>query len=58
MISIGARRLFLCGQPVDMRKGMDGLASIVLAQLQQDPSSGDIFLDLRYFEWETNPYHF
>jgi transposase len=46
MISIGARRLFVCGQPVDMRKGMDGLASIVLAQLQQDPSSGDIFLFL------------
>jgi hypothetical protein len=46
MITIGAWRLSLCGQPVDMRKGMDGLASIVLAQLQQDPSSGDIFLFL------------
>ena len=46
MISVNARRLFLCAQPVDMRKGMDGLASIVLAQLQQNPSGGDIFIFL------------
>ena len=46
MISVNARRLFLCAQPVDMRKGMDGLASIVLTQLQQNPSGGDIFIFL------------
>jgi transposase len=46
MISVNARRLFLCAQPVDMRKGMDGLASIVLSQLQQNPSGGDIFIFL------------
>lgn len=46
MISVNARRLFLCARPVDMRKGMDGLASIVLAQLQQNPSGGDIFIFL------------
>jgi transposase len=46
MISVSARRLFLCAQPVDMRKGMDGLASFVLAQLQRDPGNGDIFIFL------------
>ena len=46
MISVSARRLFLCAQPVDMRKGMDGLASFVLAQLRQNPSGGDIFIFL------------
>ena len=46
MISVNARRLFVCAQPVDMRKGMDGLASIVLSQLQQNPSGGDIFIFL------------
>jgi transposase len=44
MINVSARRLFLCAQPVDMRKGMDGLATIVLAQLQRDPNNGDIFI--------------
>jgi transposase len=44
MINVTARRLFLCAQPMDMRKGIDGLASIVLSQLQLNPSSGDIFI--------------
>lgn len=44
MISVNARRLFLCAQPIDMRKGMDGLATLVLAQLQRDPANGDIFV--------------
>jgi transposase len=44
MINVSARRLFLCAQPMDMRKGMDGLATIVLSQLQRDPNTGDIFI--------------
>ena len=44
MIALGNRRIFLCGAPVDMRKGIDGLAAIVLGQLQRDPNSGDIFV--------------
>ena len=44
MIALGNRRIFLCGAPVDMRKGIDGLAAIVLGQLQRDPNSGDVFV--------------
>lgn len=44
MIALGNRRIFLCGTPVDMRKGIDGLAAIVLGQLQRDPNSGDVFV--------------
>ena len=44
MISVSARRLFVCAQPIDMRKGIDGLATLVLAQLQRDPANGDIFV--------------
>ena len=44
MISIGNRRIYLYAAPTDMRKGMDGLASIVLSHLQRDPCSGDVFV--------------
>jgi len=44
MITFSNRRMYLYAQPLDMRKGMDGLASIVLAQLQRDPCSGDVFV--------------
>ncbi len=43
MIALGGRRLFLCCQPVDMRKGFDGLATLVLGSLQRDPRCGDAF---------------
>jgi transposase len=46
MIVVGTRKLFLCAEPVDMRKGMDGLASLVLGRLQRDPAAGDIFVFL------------
>jgi transposase len=46
MIVVGTRRLFLCAEPVDMRKGIDSLASLVLARLQRDPAAGDIFVFL------------
>ena len=44
MIALGNRRIFLCGSVVDMRKGIDGLAAIVLGQLQRDPNSGEVFV--------------
>ena len=44
MIALGPRRLWLYGQPVDMRKGIDGLATVVLSQLHRDPLNGDVFL--------------
>jgi len=44
MITFANRRLYLYAQPLDMRKGMDGLAGIVLAQLHRDPCSGDVFV--------------
>lgn len=44
MMALGNRHIFLCGTPVDMRKGIDGLSAIVLGQLQQAPESGAVFV--------------
>ena len=44
MIALGNRRLWLYGQRIDMRKGIDGLAALVLGQLGRDPLSGEVFL--------------
>lgn len=38
------QRLYLARAVVDMRKSYDGLASLVLSQLDKDPLSGDGFL--------------
>ncbi len=63
MIAIGARRLFLYAEPIDMRKGIDGLAGIVLGRLLQDPTAGDIFIfmgrradRLKALCWEKDGY--
>jgi transposase len=37
-------RILLAAQPVDFRKGMDGLAALVQQALQADPFQGDIFI--------------
>lgn len=42
--SLGARRVFAYAQPVDMRKGFDGLYGLVREELGEDPLSGDLFL--------------
>jgi len=39
-------RMFLCAQPVDMRKSFDGLTGLVEAALELDPLSGHLFLFL------------
>lgn len=35
---------FCCAEPVDMRRGFDGLAAIVKDQLDEDPLSGRMFV--------------
>lgn len=37
-------RVWVATQPVDMRKGFDGLAEVVRAFLGHDPLSGDLFV--------------
>ena len=39
-------RVFIYGQPVDMRKSFDGLFTLVSDGLGEDPLSGDLFLFL------------
>jgi transposase len=44
MITLGNRRLWLCGEPVDMRKGIDGLIAVVQQRLLREAMTGDVFL--------------
>ena len=37
-------RILLAAQPVDFRKGMDGLAALVQRALRADPFAGDVFI--------------
>ena len=37
-------RVFIYGQPVDMRKSFDGLFILVSSVLDEDPLSGDLFI--------------
>jgi transposase len=37
-------RIWLCLQPQDGRKGIDGLSAVVTAHLGRDPLSGDLFV--------------
>jgi transposase len=37
-------RVFARGAPTDLRKGFDGLSALVRESLEQDPTSGDLFL--------------
>lgn len=44
---IGSTRqvsVFAFGAPADLRKGFDGLTSLVTRELQRDPLSGDLYL--------------
>lgn len=40
----GNFRIYLAAQPVDFRKGMDGLAAIAQSEFNLDPFSGAIFV--------------
>ena len=45
MLSLGANtRIFLAVEPTDMRKGFDGLFTLVESIIQQDPFSGHLFV--------------
>jgi transposase len=37
-------RILLAAQPVDFRKGMDGLAALVQRALRADPFQGEVFI--------------
>ena len=37
-------RILVCMQPVDFRKGIDGIAAVCRNHLKQDPHSGTLFL--------------
>ncbi|WP_434290715.1 IS66 family insertion sequence element accessory protein TnpB [Celeribacter sp. SCSIO 80788] len=40
----GNFKIYLASEPVDFRKGMDGLAAIVMSEFELDPFSGAIFV--------------
>ena len=45
MLSLPSRtKMYLCMNPVDMRKSFDGLFGIVKQEFQQDPLNGHLFL--------------
>jgi transposase len=45
MLSLAANvRVYLCTQPVDMRKSFDGLSVLVMDVLQANPLSGALFV--------------
>lgn len=44
MILSSAVRAFVCTQPVDMRKSIDGLSQIVAAAMGMNPLSGQVFV--------------
>lgn len=45
MIQLSAHtRVFLFVEPVDFRKGIDGLAGLCRSRLHQDPMSGTVFV--------------
>jgi transposase len=46
MLNVGSRRVFLCRQPVDMRKSFDSLADLIRTQVRMDPFSGDVYVFL------------
>jgi transposase len=37
-------RVFARSRPTDLRKGFSGLYGLVMGELEQDPTSGDLFL--------------
>ena len=44
MLSIGRSRVFMASEPVDLRRGHDGLYALVRSALQMDPYAGDVFV--------------
>ena len=45
MLTLGLTgRIWVCLQPQDGRKGIDGLAAVVTTHLARDPLGGDLFV--------------
>lgn len=58
-----AVRIFVCTEPVDMRRGFDGLALLARDKLGQDPRSGALLIfvnrrrnRLKALWWDRNGY--
>lgn len=56
-----AQKVFIYGQPTDMRKGFDGLYGLVLDQMELDPKLGYLFVFLnlqrtriKILHWNTD----
>ena len=49
--------VYAYGAPVDMRKGFDGLSSLVTHRLDRDPLSGDVYLFLSRDRVQTKVLH-
>jgi transposase len=56
-------RIFVCTEPVDMRRGFDSLAQLAREKLQQDPRSGTLLIftgrrrdRLKAMWWDRNGY--
>jgi len=54
-------QILLCREPIDMRKGANGLAGIVRDALQEEPLSGKLFVfrgkrsdNVKIFYWHHN----
>jgi transposase len=37
-------RIFIAREPIDMRKGLDGLSGVVIDVIDEDPQSGHLFV--------------
>jgi len=44
MIGSAALKAYVCAQPVDMRKSIDGLAALVVSVFGADPFGGQLFV--------------
>ena len=44
MLITGTMRAYVCAQPVDMRKAIDGLVALVQPVFQADPLSGHLYV--------------
>jgi transposase len=56
-------RIFVCREPVDMRKSFDGLSGAVIEVVDHDPQSGHLFLFfnrkrsmMKALVWESSGY--
>ena len=56
-------RIFVCREPVDMRKSFDGLSGSVIDVIDHDPQSGHVFLFfnrkrsmMKALVWESSGY--